>query len=56
LRGPARGVLAVAAGLLRHDQMELAGRPVSWHSETHTIVSWALYADLGPSAARLAAL
>jgi hypothetical protein len=39
-------VLAIAAGLVRRDQMELASGPVSLHSEAHTIVSAALYADL----------
>jgi hypothetical protein len=45
-RGPARGVLAVAAGLIRRGQMELAGGPVSLHSEAHTIVGAACCAGL----------
>jgi len=39
-------VLAIAAGLLRRDHMELASGPVSWRSEAHTTVGPALCADL----------
>lgn len=42
----AAGVLTIAAGLLRRDQMELTSGPVSWHDEAHTIVSFVLYADM----------
>jgi Protein of unknown function (DUF998) len=40
------GVLAIAAGLLRRDHMELTSGPVSWHNEAHNIVSLAVYVDL----------
>jgi len=42
-------VLAIAAGLVRRDQMELASGPVSLHREAHTIVSAALHAGLVPA-------
>jgi hypothetical membrane protein len=40
------GVLAVAAGLLRRDHMELTSGPASWHNEAHNVVSLVLYLDL----------
>lgn len=40
------GMLAVAAGLLRRDHMELTSGPVSWHNEAHNVVSLVLYLDL----------
>lgn len=40
------GVLALAAGLLRRDHMELTSGPVSWHNHAHDIVSAAIYLDL----------
>lgn len=40
------GVLAIAAGLLRRDHMELTAGPVSWHNDAHNIVSLILYADM----------
>jgi hypothetical membrane protein len=40
------GVLTVAAGLLRRDQMELTSGAVSWHNEAHNVVSLVLYLDL----------
>jgi hypothetical protein len=46
MRRPARGVLAIATGLLRRDHMELASRLVAWHSEAHTIACPARCADL----------
>ena len=42
----AAGVLAVAAGLLRRDHMELTSGPVSWHNQAHNIVSLVLYGDM----------
>jgi hypothetical protein len=42
----AAGVLAVAAGLLRRDHMELTSGPVSWHNQAHNVVSLVLYADM----------
>jgi hypothetical protein len=42
----AAGVLAVAAGLLRRDHMELTSGPVSWHNQAHNVVSMVLYADI----------
>lgn len=42
----AAGVLAVAAGLLRRDHMELTSGPVSWHNQAHNIVSLFLYGDM----------
>jgi hypothetical membrane protein len=42
----AAGVLAIAAGLLRRDHMELIAGPVSWHNQAHNVVSLVLYADM----------
>jgi hypothetical protein len=44
--GPACGVLAVVAGLVRRGHVELASGPVCWHNEAHTIVSTACCAGL----------
>jgi hypothetical protein len=40
------GALAIAAGLLRRDHMELTAGAVSWHNDAHNIVSLILYADM----------
>ena len=39
-------MLAVTAGLVRRGQMELAGGPVCWHREAHTIVGAACCSGL----------
>jgi hypothetical protein len=39
-------VLTMTAGLLRRDHMQLTSGPVSWHNETHNVVSLVLYLDL----------
>jgi hypothetical membrane protein len=40
------GVLTIAAGLLRRDDVELTSGPASWHNQAHNVVSLVLYADL----------
>jgi len=40
------GVLAMAIGLLRRDQVELTSGPSSWHNQAHNIISLVLYTDL----------
>ena len=42
----AAGVLVIAAGLLRRDQMLLTPGPGSWHNQAHDAVSAAIYALL----------
>ena len=39
----AAGVLVIAAGLLRRDQMLLTAGPGSWHNQAHNAVSGAIY-------------
>ena len=40
------GLLTMAAGLLRRDDMQLTSGPLSWHNEAHNVVSLVLYLDL----------
>jgi hypothetical membrane protein len=52
LAGPAprliqgAGLLTVAAGLLRRDQMLLIPGPASWHNHAHDMISAVIYCDL----------
>jgi hypothetical protein len=40
------GLLTVAAGLLRRDQMLLTPGPASWHNQAHDAISAVIYSDL----------